>query len=319
MSQSVNQKIYDIFTGGAASQATGEANSSQLPGRENGPADAYRHITHAAELTRKYGEDYARKLLDGHERTGNNDGQTKPAEIMDRHNNEIGIEIGKRLRESGGKWEDVVRDAREKIDPNKNGDPDSAKWLPPEDWKKNPIDDDTGQRMPNDDPRLNWPPTWPDDPFVPGNNDDYGQDDSSPSDRPYYETPEEAKKKTGNASTILSPITLDLDGDGIETVSLVNGTLFDHAADGFAERTAWVGADDGLLVRDINGNDKIESGRELFGSETLLENGSKAANGFEALKELDTNADGVIDANDMAFSELRIWKDADGNGSTDAG
>jgi len=204
---------------------------------------------------------------------------------MDRHNNEIGIEIGKRLRESRGKWEDVVREAREKIDPNKNGDPDSAKWLPPEDWKKNPIDDDTGQRMPNDDPRLNWPPTWPDAPFVPGDNDDYGQDDSSPSDRPYYETPEEAKKKTGTASTIPSPILLDLDGDGvIGTVGLSSGVFFDHAADGFAERSGWVAPGDGLLVWDRNANGAIDSGRELFGSETLLPNGLKAVNGFEARK-----------------------------------
>lgn len=78
-------------------------------------------------------------------------------------------------------------------------------------------------------------------------------------------------------------------------------------------------SDDGLLVRDINGNGTIDSGRELFGSETLLENGSKAANGFEALKEFDTNADGVIDVNDAVFGQLRIWKDVDGNGRTDAG
>ncbi|MBI5780046.1 MAG: putative Ig domain-containing protein [Rhodocyclales bacterium] len=319
----INQKIYDIATGGAASQAINEANrphenGSQLPGRENGPADAYRHILLAAELTRKYGEDYARKLLDGHEWTGNNDGQTKSAESMDRHNNEIGIEIGNRLRESGGKWEDVVREARKKIDPDKNGETDSGKWLPPEDWKKNPIDDDTGQRMPNDDPRLKLPPEWSDGPLNPGNNDDYDPDYSSP-DKPYYDPPGNTKKKTENASTIPSPVALDLDGDGIETVPVANGVLFDHAADGFAERSGWVGRDDGLLVRDFNSNDAIDSGRELFGSETLLANGSKAANGFDALREIDTNGDGVIDANDAAFSELRVWKDANSNGRTDTG
>jgi hypothetical protein len=78
-------------------------------------------------------------------------------------------------------------------------------------------------------------------------------------------------------SKIPSPIMLDLDGDGVETVSLNNGTYFDHAADGFAEQTGWVGKDDGLLVRDLNGNGVIDSGRELFGSETLLADGSKLA------------------------------------------
>ena len=122
-----------------------------------------------------------------------------------------------------------------------------------------------------------------------------------------------------NARSIPSPIALDLNGDGIGTVAVTNGALFDHAADGFAERTGWIGKDDGLLVRDLDGNGRIDSGRELFGSETLLASGNKAANGFEALAELDGNSDGVIDANDAAFAELRVWKDANGNGRTDEG
>ena len=130
---------------------------------------------------------------------------------------------------------------------------------------------------------------------------------------------EPIRDKARAASQYTSPLILDLDGDGVETVSLASGTHFDHAADGFAEQTAWVGKDDGLLARDVNGNGTIDSGRELFGSETLLSNGQKAANGFEALKDLDTNHDGKIDATDAAFSELRLWQDANGNGRTDAG
>ncbi|MFN7864249.1 MAG: hypothetical protein ACK5N7_13245, partial [Curvibacter sp.] len=126
-------------------------------------------------------------------------------------------------------------------------------------------------------------------------------------------------RKTSSASSIPSPIALDLDGDGIETVSVANGGLFDHAADGFAELTGWVAPEDGLLVRDLNANGTIDSGRELFGSETLLSNGQKAANGFEALRGLDSNADGVIDNNDAAFAELRVWQDSDGDGYTSEG
>jgi hypothetical protein len=55
----------------------------------------------------------------------------------------------------------------------------------------------------------------------------------------------------GQAAGIPSPIMLDLDGDGVETTSMGNGIYFDYAADGFAEKTAWVGKDDGLLVRDL--------------------------------------------------------------------
>ena len=126
-------------------------------------------------------------------------------------------------------------------------------------------------------------------------------------------------QKTQSASLIPSPIVLDLDGDGVETISVANGAWFDHAADGFAERTGWAGSDDGLLVRDLNGNGTIDSGRDLFGSETLLPNGSKAPNGLEALKAFDTNSDGVINAQDAGFAELHVWKDANTNGRTDAG
>ncbi len=121
------------------------------------------------------------------------------------------------------------------------------------------------------------------------------------------------------ASTIPSPIILDLDGDGIETTSLAGNVYFDHAGDGFAEQTAWASSEDGLLVRDLNNNGAIDTGAELFGNNTVLATGQKAANGFLALADLDSNKDGKIDASDAAFSELQVWKDADGNGITSAG
>lgn len=127
------------------------------------------------------------------------------------------------------------------------------------------------------------------------------------------------KSKMGGAGKIPSPLILDLDGDGVETTAVKSGAYFDHAGDGFAEQTGWAGRDDGLLVRDSDGNGRIDSGAELFGSETLLANGSKAANGFAALAELDSNLDGVIDSSDAAFTTLRIWKDTDGDGYTDEG
>lgn len=130
---------------------------------------------------------------------------------------------------------------------------------------------------------------------------------------------EDLTDKTDAASKRPSPIILDLDGDGIETSSYQFGVNFDHAKDGFAERTGWVGTDDGLLIRDLNGDSQISSGSELFGSETLLTNGSKAANGFVALAELDANSDGILDQQDAAFAQLKVWRDSDGDGYTDAG
>jgi len=56
------------------------------------------------------------------------------------------------------------------------------------------------------------------------------------------------------------PIILDLDGDGVETLNMADSSIyFDHNRDGFAQRTGWAGADDGILVRDLNGNGQIDN------------------------------------------------------------
>lgn len=116
-----------------------------------------------------------------------------------------------------------------------------------------------------------------------------------------------------------SPLILDLDGDGIEITALSGTLTFDHNADGVRTGTAWAGADDGLLVLDLDGNGLIDSGRELFGNNTLLANGQQAADGYTALRALDANADGLIDAVDAQFVALRVWRDLDQDGVSDAG
>jgi len=123
-----------------------------------------------------------------------------------------------------------------------------------------------------------------------------------------------AKASFSEATFQMSPITLDLDGDGVETIGVRDGAHFDHEGDGFAEQTGWVGRDDGLLVWDRNGDGVIDNGGELFGNRTKLNNGSFAANGFAALLELDSNHDGKVDADDSLFSSLRVWKDDNGDG-----
>ncbi len=44
-----------------------------------------------------------------------------------------------------------------------------------------------------------------------------------------------------------------------------------------------------------------------------MASGRRALNGFEALRELDSNGDGVISSTDDAWSELKAWSDADGD------
>jgi hypothetical protein len=102
------------------------------------------------------------------------------------------------------------------------------------------------------------------------------------------------------------PLILNLDGNGIRTVGLDAGIYFDHDCNGFKELTGWVAPGNGFLLVDTNGNASPDDGSELFGDFTILPNGMLAVNGFQALEQYDSNADGKIDAHDPIWSKLRI-------------
>ncbi len=136
-----------------------------------------------------------------------------------------------------------------------------------------------------------------------------------------------------------SPLILDLDGDGVESTNLdLDSVYFDIDSDGIRERTAWAGADDALLARDLNGDGLITSANELFGTGETYSGGGPSFNiggnilltgpfaleqrygsGFDKLGLLDDNADGVVDANDAAFGELLVWQDVNQDGESDEG
>ncbi|MCO6516290.1 MAG: hypothetical protein J6586_07305, partial [Snodgrassella sp.] len=121
------------------------------------------------------------------------------------------------------------------------------------------------------------------------------------------------------AENTVSPVVIDMNGDGVKTSAKGQHVYFDHDGNGFAENTGWVDSHDALLVLDRNQNGQIDDGRELFGSNTLLASGKKAKNGFEALAEFDENHDGVIDAADSVWSKLQLWQDKNQNGVVDEG
>ncbi|MBD9490470.1 calcium-binding protein [Ensifer sp. ENS11] len=108
------------------------------------------------------------------------------------------------------------------------------------------------------------------------------------------------------------PLVIDLDGDGVELSSLAESNVhFDYDRDGFAEKTGWVSADDGILVIDSNNNSSVDGTKELFGS--------PSQDGFAVLETLDGDRDGKIDEKDAAFAQLRVWRDLDQDGVSDAG
>jgi hypothetical protein len=104
---------------------------------------------------------------------------------------------------------------------------------------------------------------------------------------------------------------LDLDGQGFSFAPGGATVLFDLNADGEPERIPALGPGNGMLVWDLDGSGSIEDGREVIGEDF---SGRSFANSIEALRSLDANDDGVLDARDAAFSQLQVWQDADTDG-----
>ena len=113
-------------------------------------------------------------------------------------------------------------------------------------------------------------------------------------------------EKTGKAQPLRDPLIIDLGESGIELRSLEHGVNFDLDNNGFAEKTAWIGTEDGFLALDRNGNGSIDNGGELFGDQVILKDGSKSESGFEALAELDDNGDGIIDNIDKRCQRRKL-------------
>jgi serine-aspartate repeat-containing protein C/D/E len=110
--------------------------------------------------------------------------------------------------------------------------------------------------------------------------------------------------------TFVSPIALDLNGDGIKTVSIDQGVKFDLLNTGNAVNVGWISSGDGLLAVDNNGNGQIDNRAELFGG--------GVGEGFAKLASFDSNHDGFVTAQDADFGKLKVWQDKNTNGTTDA-
>lgn len=107
-----------------------------------------------------------------------------------------------------------------------------------------------------------------------------------------------------------TPLVLNFD-DAPLRFDAVTAATFDISGVGECLATDWPTLPWLALDRDRDGI--IDSGRELFGSGTRLRDGTRARDGFVALRELDSNFDGRIDPADPAFADLVLWSDHDGD------
>ena len=99
---------------------------------------------------------------------------------------------------------------------------------------------------------------------------------------------------------------IDLNGDGIKTLSKDDGFEFDTRGTGFAHRTGWVAPEDGILAFDSSGTGFIDDGTQLFGTSMKIAGGRNAVNGFDALSQFDSNNDNKIDVQDQNFSKIGV-------------
>ncbi len=294
--------------------ADGVAKANGYPDDGNG-GGAFRHALVSAEITRMNGEEVAKFLGDLNEaaRPENYDPSNATNRNQDLANNKAGRDIGK----TSTSEQDSINKVKNATD-NSVSNPNNGPLV---------IDHHTDPRVkPENFPSDSIPWPFPDSssttpPVFPiGDANRNGIPDIHESQL----TPR-AKAANDAAKAALpprrDPLTLDLDNDGLETtgVAATNPILFDHDGDGIKNGTGWVSSDDGFLVRDVNGNGTIDSGRELFGDSTIKSNGQTATDGFDALADLDSNADGKISNLDAQFANLRIWRDLNQDGISQTG
>ena len=111
---------------------------------------------------------------------------------------------------------------------------------------------------------------------------------------------------------LCDPLVFDLGDEGINLTSAEDGVYYDIKGDGTPVKTAFIQGNNAFLYLDDNGNGVADDANELFGDHGGFKNG------FEKLAQYDDNGDGVIDENDEVYSQLRLWRDLNGDGVNQA-
>lgn len=124
----------------------------------------------------------------------------------------------------------------------------------------------------------------------------------------YYREETNISLRAGDAVR-KDPLVVNFAGTAAQLAGQANRRFsFDLNGDGKAESLPLFASGSGYLALDLNGNDRIDSGKELFGPQS--------GNGFAELALLDSDDNGWIDENDKDFNRLGVWTPAaEGSGT----
>ncbi|WP_298936857.1 calcium-binding protein [uncultured Ruegeria sp.] len=305
----------------AAGEGYDSLSSSDIDHRN---AIAHAHVS--AGFAFGYNRNWAENVAALKERFDN----SSPADqFKDEYNNEVGRRIAEWAKDNGyaeSDIDDLIIDAVDNgfLIVNEDTDPRVTNQTPPNwtapgsGWQNTAAARDYNHSIPGTETsEIFRPAKWLKEFLEPSSNPqlentDFPEFEPSKSALPgWFDQP---AAPWDQAPSILSPLVLDLDGDGVELTTFNADTttsFFDLYGDGFARQTAWVGADDGLLAIDANQNGKIDDINELFGSDSV--------DGFALLSEHDSNGDSIINQHDTDWGDLVVWKDANGDAVTQSG
>ena len=88
-----------------------------------------------------------------------------------------------------------------------------------------------------------------------------------------------------------SPIILDLDGNGVKTVSSADSDArYDMDGDGLADDTSWIGNTEGFLFLDRDGNGTVTNAGEF----SFIDDVAGARSDLEGLRAFDSDNDGIL-------------------------
>ncbi|MCT0226128.1 hypothetical protein KQ310_13385 [Synechococcus sp. CS-1328] len=143
----------------------------------------------------------------------------------------------------------------------------------------------------------------------------------------------------------VTPVVLDIHGDGVEYLSIDAGVRYDYDGDGYAEQTAWVAPTDAILYYDANGNindgvqiafgrtvgeTDLEGIKAVFDSNVVIDSEPTALARPEGSSVVDSSplsvsfsstpadasqvGDGYLTAADSHFANFGIWTDVNSDG-----